>query len=534
MLSSFLVAFVHLLVLSEAAAVAWLPPKRHTPLASSQDILRNPNHIFNAIHSSGRQRGSSLNRNGMSFFLATVPEGVQFYHGTRLDKPVAGMGTLFFEPEDAMILARSISGRGRLSEHSLTEATTLQNGNSRCNEGCGPSGRSNEPVGSPSNLLWHGVQHEQIHHENLPTNFWHWIQKPLSKWSVIVGHDDEDNDDVSDERKAGYLHTYRTVHPLNLLYIDGMPAAETQQGTLDSQDAILLNADIAKFDRLSEDERSQGLCNLSHTEWQGRVDGFLRMGTGFEIVLCKFDKHLETVRITALDKSDRKGGRPSTFRYFDSYRKNEEKEANSFNDIRDGQVTIHYDSFVTAYSHDLDLFHGAQLPRLLNVPKHTLRALHDEVTDLVLQQSNPFSSRPLHPHAAISIPQAPSADINDEVYEKHPDEHRYNVNWQSRTDLIVGHYAPLFSLLLSPTTHPTPTTQPTVPPSASRPHRPSSTVHAPAPCKSQLRRFLRPSPPAKEEEEEARDWHTDVIGKRKRRTRRTTTTTVMMMKIAAA
>ncbi|KAK3064017.1 hypothetical protein LTS18_010896 [Coniosporium uncinatum] len=453
MLPSILVAFVHLLVLSEAAAAAWLPLSKHTPLASSQDILRNPNHIFNAIHSSGRQRGSTLNRNGMSFFLATVPEGVQFYHGTRLDKPVAGMGTLFFEPEDAMVFAGSISGRGRLSEHSLTEATTPQNGNSRRNEGCGPSGRSNKPVGSPSNLLWHGVRHEQIHHENLPANFWHWIQKPLSKRSVIVCHDDEDNDDESDERKAGYLYIYRTVHPQNLLYIDGMSAAETQQGTLDSQDAILLNADIAKFDRrLSEDERSQGLCDLSYTEWQGKVDGFVRMGTGFEIILCNFDKHLETVRITALDKSIRKGGRPSTFRYSNSYRRNEEKEANSFNDIRDGQVTIHCDSFVTAYSHDLDLFHGAQLPRLLHVPKQTLRALHDEVTDLVLQHSNPFSSRPLHPHAAISITRAPPADDNDEVYEKHPDEHRYGINWQSITDLIVDQYAPLLSLLLSPTT----------------------------------------------------------------------------------
>ncbi|GME41557.1 hypothetical protein BKCO1_320003 [Neofusicoccum parvum] len=43
--------------------------------------VQNANHVFNAIHSSMRQWGSSLNHNGMSFFLASVPEGTQFYHG---------------------------------------------------------------------------------------------------------------------------------------------------------------------------------------------------------------------------------------------------------------------------------------------------------------------------------------------------------------------------------------------------------------------------------------------------------------------
>lgn len=38
-----------------------------------------------------RQWGSSLNHNGMSFFMATVPTGTRFYHGTWSSERVMGM-----------------------------------------------------------------------------------------------------------------------------------------------------------------------------------------------------------------------------------------------------------------------------------------------------------------------------------------------------------------------------------------------------------------------------------------------------------
>jgi hypothetical protein len=54
------------------------------PLPTSEHTTRlNAFQIFNAIHSAMRQWGSSLNHNGMSFFLATVPEGQLFYHGSQ-------------------------------------------------------------------------------------------------------------------------------------------------------------------------------------------------------------------------------------------------------------------------------------------------------------------------------------------------------------------------------------------------------------------------------------------------------------------
>ncbi|KAG9691414.1 hypothetical protein KCU95_g9588, partial [Aureobasidium melanogenum] len=53
-----------------------------------------------------RQFGSSLNHNGMSLFIATVPEGTELYHGTSTKDRVNGTQWLAFEPEHALIFAR--------------------------------------------------------------------------------------------------------------------------------------------------------------------------------------------------------------------------------------------------------------------------------------------------------------------------------------------------------------------------------------------------------------------------------------------
>ena len=68
--------------------------------------LDDANHIFNAIHSSMRQWGSSLNHNGMSFFLASVPQGTTFYHGSSRPDIIVGVEWLAFDPEQALLFAR--------------------------------------------------------------------------------------------------------------------------------------------------------------------------------------------------------------------------------------------------------------------------------------------------------------------------------------------------------------------------------------------------------------------------------------------
>lgn len=83
------------------------------PALASTDFaeVHNANHFFNSIYSSMRQWGSSLNHNGMTVFLATVPAGTQLYHGTTEKKAIQGMQWLAFEPEHARISARPRRGR---------------------------------------------------------------------------------------------------------------------------------------------------------------------------------------------------------------------------------------------------------------------------------------------------------------------------------------------------------------------------------------------------------------------------------------
>ena len=64
-------------------------------LASSithqEPTVRNSNHIFNSIHFSMREWDSTLFHNGVTFYLATVPAGMQLYHSMHSPNPTTGM-----------------------------------------------------------------------------------------------------------------------------------------------------------------------------------------------------------------------------------------------------------------------------------------------------------------------------------------------------------------------------------------------------------------------------------------------------------
>jgi hypothetical protein len=197
------------------------------------------NHIFNALHSSMRLFGNALNHNGMSFFLAKVPEETEFYHGTYTSDPVKGMEWLAFEPEHALMFAR-------------------------------PRLRHPPPPFPP--VL---------------------VQRPLSAKHMDSSHPELDNDTT-----RGYLHTYRTKRELRLVYLDGQSAAKSNKGTLDQQDIVLLRGSTGDDRRAGGDYgRAQSLCRMAATTWEGRIDGIIRMEMGFEIIICDFETTLETVKI---------------------------------------------------------------------------------------------------------------------------------------------------------------------------------------------------------------------------------------------
>lgn len=134
-----------------------------------------------------------------------------------------------------------------------------------------------------------------------------------------------------------------------------------------------------------EHERAEGLCNISATLWEGKVDGFLRMEGGFEIILCKFEEALDVVSIMPVVASEGpgRGGVLGGWRY-------QQAVASRYQGIGGGRVRLDYEHFVTAFSHEgLELFDNdgqsdVPMPRLTKARAGDLRKIREDVTDMVL------------------------------------------------------------------------------------------------------------------------------------------------------
>ncbi|KAI9147628.1 hypothetical protein HJFPF1_12657 [Paramyrothecium foliicola] len=177
----------------------------NSPIRPNHDSAReNSNFIFNAVHSAGRQWGSSLNHNGLGFLPAVVSKGTLLYHGDRSDQVPSTLEWLAFEAEHAGMLATS----NKLKSLMIAE--------------------------TPGDA-----------------------QVPLDRAA---------DDAQSGGNSRGYLHTYRANRDLNLLYFDGTSAAKTLSGTLDAQDHVLLENRSAKRGMEGEVIRAENLCKLA-TEW---------------------------------------------------------------------------------------------------------------------------------------------------------------------------------------------------------------------------------------------------------------------------
>ena len=97
-----------LVVLVICCAIASAVATPHSPIKPSYEAARsNAYHIFNAIHSAGRQWGSSFYHNGFSFFPAVVPRGTLTYHGGWAADPPKSQEWLAFEIEHAENFAPS-------------------------------------------------------------------------------------------------------------------------------------------------------------------------------------------------------------------------------------------------------------------------------------------------------------------------------------------------------------------------------------------------------------------------------------------
>lgn len=316
-----------------------------SPLAADSvppEPVQNANHIFNAIHSSMRQWGSALNHNGMSFFLAEMPQGIKLYHGDGHPEHITGVRWLAFDPEHAFAFARS-----------------------------GPKRPETPP-------------------------------KPSSGSQQVMGGD---QDGPAGEDNGGWLHTYTTAKNLRLILIDGMSAGKSKIGTLDLQDRVLFE-DEFNGGVLQENVRAEAVCRIAREEWNDRVDGVIRLASGFEVILCNSEQNLEPVHVARVRSSsprkgdnEKKGGKPTEVLQVMRAR---------YNGIGGERVVLNYDHFVTAYNHSLNLFpDDSTAPRLNHLPFAELKPIRKSLTSLVMA---------------------------------HDVGHR-QVNWQAITDMIVQKYS---------------------------------------------------------------------------------------------
>lgn len=325
---------------------------------ANQHDLPYANFIFNAVHSSMRQFGSARNHNGLSAFIATVPRGVELYHGTDDSNPVAGLEWLAFDPE---LASYSV-------QEGQTERTPMQGGLlSRTDLGL--LGLSSRPT---------YARHARSEQEVLAT-----------------GHSKD---------RLGYFHTYQTTRPLRLLYLDGLSAGLSCIGTLDLQDRLLFHDNppfdpattvgcMSRFppppDAPSRDAllaieyvRAKRFCDLVATTWKGRIDGFIRTTYAHEIMLCNFTAaEVKPTRIAAAPvlPDARHDAYSEGFAYYQAC-------ATRFDGIGGNRVQVYMEDFVTLFAYPESFaFDARGLPRVINETA-AVQPARDAITALILSK----------------------------------------------------------------------------------------------------------------------------------------------------
>lgn len=368
----------------------------HPDIESAND---NAFAIFNSIHSAMRQFGSSVHHNGLSFYLATAPEGSIFYHGGFSPDRPNSFEWLAFEMEHAAQFAASWEFTRDLGLPARTESThdeTILN-----------------------TLLRHRSSHSKPPSSSTHGSF---NQDTLFSQYPMASVDDDAKDPPQPPLHGlirGYFHLYRANRPLNLLYIDGQAAAKCRLGSLDSQDLILLGRDKADTvpPTFGEWPRAEQLCALAE-EWKrpngAKIDGFIRMEAGFEIIYCDFSEQggLDQVSVQASSFSNETGLQPyqvaSVFEWLRAC-------AARFHGHPAGRVHIDWSGMVSAFSYPINIsnpdWHRQDLPRVLNATKESRLVVRDRVRDV-------FAAR-----GGQDVP------------------NRKVVNWQGVVDSIVTRYS---------------------------------------------------------------------------------------------
>lgn len=344
---------------SRAPAVATSSHGAEPIQPSHESARHNANRIFNAIHSAGRQWGSSLNHNGFGFVPAVVPRGTLLYHGSRSRHPPTGLQWLAFEVEHAQVFAVSY----------------------RCSRGDGHS------------LCRHGEEP---------------VRPVTEQQQMPIAFNTSDLDGGWNSR--GHLHTYRASRDLNVLYIDGMAAAKSKCGTLDSQDLLLRENKTGSWDNyMDEQNRAQSICDMI-TAWG--YDGFVRIEIGFELIQCNFSHSLDLMTVTRslMPRDQLSKGKMAVFQLARAV-------GRGFDGLGADRLRLDFSSMLSGFFFPINISHtDPERPDLIRLGAASLSQLKD---------------------------------IKWHLRELSFQHRRFTVDWQAIVDLIIGRFADRLALMVS-------------------------------------------------------------------------------------
>ena len=362
-----------------------------SPLIESNTlpVYKNANRVFNCLHSSMRQWGSSLNHNGMSFFPAYIPAGTELYHGTGTRRAVQVMEWLAFEPEHASNFAWIFpdsppSAYDPEDQQAMSIKWLLDTNLTR--------------------MLMHKVLESEQDDFNSPQHLSHDSgRQPILKIQPPL--------EEPIDRRSGWLHTYVMKHDLRVVYLDGQSAAKTRIGTLDLQDFIL-DRDSPLRDPQRDRPRALRMCRIA-SEW--KIDGFVRMEHGFELILCDFKTNADLILVERVNTTFDTFDNSTVFFY--SFMK---AITSRYHSIGMNRVLLDYSRMVTAFTYDVELFYNqSELPRLNNIS--------DEDAATIL------------------------ADLSKSVMHSNKQPVSQWTNWQAVADMIIARYSDaLHELAYSP------------------------------------------------------------------------------------
>ncbi|POS84118.1 hypothetical protein EPUL_002927, partial [Erysiphe pulchra] len=288
------------------------------------------------------------------------------------------------------------------------------------------NGMSFFPVSVEANTLFY---HGDLSNQPLMKNDWlafevehaEQIFKILPPISTPEMVDDAGHEKVYNY--TGYLSTYRTTHPLkNVLYLDGISAAKSKFGTLDTQDRVLLQDNGFKRRPGFQDLlRLQEICKVLP-----QIEGIIRMEMGFELFMCDTSKKLELLGTTSHPQHFFHKNNTENIFWKTEYSRSISKE---YKGLVQGKVSVDFSSMLSAYFYPLNLtnpdLEKIELPRINPVEAEEIQRLRDDVINLFESQSKPQDSIDWQ-------------SIVDELVNRYSDRLAYMENPESNREEMLG------------------------------------------------------------------------------------------------